>query len=234
VAVVGASAASGRGVAQARRLSAELAEAGAVILSGGALGIDTAAHEGALARTVAVLATGLDQPYPARNAGLFREIVARGGGLVSPFPEGTPPRRWQFLRRNEVIADLAQAVVVVEAGARSGSLHTARAAAERNKVVGACPGSPGTDALLRAGRALVTDAADVLAALAGTPRRMSRALPDEGTDEAAAWAALEGAADAGTVAERAGWTVVRAARALTALELDGLAVALAGGRWARA
>ena len=107
VALVGARAASSRGVAHARRLAAELADGGAVILSGGALGIDSAAHEGALGRTVAVLASGLDQPYPARNAGLFREIVARGGGLVSPFPEGTPPRRWQFLHRNGVIADLA-------------------------------------------------------------------------------------------------------------------------------
>src|SRR5215475_7861120 len=84
VALVGARAASGRGVAQARRLAGELAERGAVIVSGGALGIDAAAHEGALPRTVAVLATGLDRPYPARNAALFRAIVAGGGGLVSP------------------------------------------------------------------------------------------------------------------------------------------------------
>ncbi len=233
VAVVGSRAASARGVERAGALAADLAARGAVVVSGGAVGIDAAAHAGAGGRTVAVLASGLDRPYPSRNAALFADIVAAGGALASPFPEGTPVRRWQFLRRNEVIAALADAVVVVEARARSGALHTARAATRISKVVGACPGSPGTDALLGAGAAWIETGDDVLAALAGTPRRLERRAP-EGGDEAVAWGALEGPADADTVAARAGISVLRAARALAALELDGLATALPGGRWARA
>src|SRR5262249_26427301 len=127
VAIVGSRGASGRGLVLARGLAAALAERGAVIVSGGAIGIDAAAHEGAGGRTVAVLATGLDRPYPARHAGLFAAIVAAGGALASPFPDGTDVRRWQFLRRNEVIAEMAEATIVVEARARSGALHTARA-----------------------------------------------------------------------------------------------------------
>jgi DNA processing protein len=220
-------------VDRARALAADLAGRGAVVVSGGAIGIDAAAHEGAVGRTVAVLASGLDRPYPPRNAPLFAEIVAAGGALASPFPEGTPVRRWQFLHRNEIIAALAEAVVVVEAGARSGSLHTARAAARLHKVVGACPGSPGTEALIATGAALIENGDDVVAALAGTPRRPERRTPSAG-DEAAAWGVLEDPADADTVAARAGIPVLRAARALTALELDGLATALPGGRWVRA
>jgi DNA processing protein len=218
---------------RARGLAADLAARGAVIVSGGAIGIDAAAHAGSGGRTVAVLASGLDRPYPARNAALFAEIVAAGGALASPFPDGTDVRPWQFLRRNEVIAALVEAVVVVEARARSGALHTARAAAKLGKIVGACPGSPGTDALLAAGAAAIATADDVTAALAGTPRQLPQRAPAAG-DEAAAWGALSGAADADTVAARAGISVVRAARALTALELDGLALPLPGGRWVRA
>jgi len=232
VAVVGARAASAEGVKRAEGLAADLAGRGAVVLSGGAIGIDAAAHRGAGGRTVVVLASGLDRPYPERNASLFAEIVAAGGALASPFPAGTPVRRWQFLRRNEVIAALADAVVVVEARARSGALHTARAAAQLGKIVGACPGSPGTDALLGAGAAWIETGNDVVAALAGTPRRPERRAPAAG-DEAAAWGALVRPADADTVAARAGISILRAARALTALELDGLATALPGGRWAR-
>lgn len=214
-------------------LAAELAARGAVVVSGGAIGIDAAAHAGALGRTVAVIASGLDRPYPSRNAALFADIVAAGGALASPFAVGTPVRRWQLLRRNEIIAAMVAAVVVVEARARSGALHTARAAMRLGKVVGACPGSPGTDALLAAGAAWIESADDVVAALAGTPRRPERRAPADG-DEAAAWGALSDPGDAEAVAARAGISVVRAARALTALELDGLATALPGGRWGRA
>jgi len=131
VAIVGARAASGHAAAAARALAADLAGCGYAVVSGGAIGIDAAAHRGALdagGETVAVMATGLDIAYPARNRPLFGEIVATGrGALLSPFPLGVPPRRYRFVRRNRIIAGLADAVVVVEAGLASGSLYTAAA-----------------------------------------------------------------------------------------------------------
>jgi DNA processing protein len=238
VAVVGARAASRAGLTRAHGLAGELAKRGALVVSGGAVGVDAAAHRGALAAgapTVAVLASALDTPYPARHRPLFRDIVASGGALLSPFPPGTPLRRWHFPRRNQALAELVDAVVVVEASAASGSLHTAVAARRAGRVLGACPGTPGTDALLFQGAALVETAADVLAALAGAPRRLAVARPEPGTDAAAALDALDGtvARDAAELARRCGLGVGRVARALCALELDGLALPVPGGSYVR-
>jgi DNA processing protein len=105
VAIVGTRAASGHGAAAARALAGELAAAGWVVISGGAIGIDAAAHRGALdagGATVAVLASGLDAPYPHRHHPLFDELCGRGGALVTPFEPGVPPRRWHFVRRNRI------------------------------------------------------------------------------------------------------------------------------------
>jgi DNA processing protein len=147
-----------------------LARTGAAIVSGGALGIDAAAHEGALAEgaaTFAVLGCGTDVVYPDRHGDLFARI-ARSGGLVSEYAPGTPPRAGQFPARNRLIAGLAEAVIVVEAALRSGALITARWARTMGRPLIAVPGSPGTDTLLRAGRALAAGSADdVLAVLAG-------------------------------------------------------------------
>ena len=174
VAIVGSRRPSPYGEAVAEQLAADLARAGAIVVSGLALGCDAAAHRGALLAggiTVAVLGTGVDIVYPAANAGLAEEIIAGGGALVSQFPSGTSPRRHNFPARNYAMAALSDAVVVVEAAEGSGALITAEAALDLNKEVMAVPGSVfspqsvGTHALLRDGAALVQNARDVLAAL---------------------------------------------------------------------
>ena len=169
-AVVGARAATRAGCDRAKDLARGLAQAGAAIVSGGALGIDAAAHEGALAEfapTFAVLGCGTDVVYPDRHQDLFRRIAATGG-LLSEYPPGTPPRRGQFPARNRIIAGLAEAVVIVEAAFRSGALITASLARAFGRPLFAVPGSPGTDALLRSGRALPAASSDVvLGVLAG-------------------------------------------------------------------
>jgi DNA processing protein len=238
VAIVGARAASRARMDLAHRLAAELAGQGAVVVSGGAVGIDAAAHGGALAAggtTVAVLAGGLDAPYPPRNRPLFDQIAARGGALVSTQPDGTPPLRRLFVGRNGVIAGLADAVVVIQAEVGSGSLHTARAAQRYGRLVAAAPGSPGCEALLARGAAPVERAADLIDALAGRPRAPSIDLPAAGTREALALDAL--AADAprtgAAVAAIAGLPLRDVNRALAGLELDGLALLMPGQAYLR-
>ncbi|MCW5809133.1 MAG: DNA-processing protein DprA, partial [Deltaproteobacteria bacterium] len=154
VAIVGARAASGPAMTRATDLARELAVRGFHIVSGGALGIDGAAHRGALAgggTTTVVLGNGLDIAYPARHASLFRDVVARGGGLAGLAPDGVPPRRAMFPQRNPLIAALADAVIVVEADVRSGSLSTANAGRRFGRLVAAYPGSRGCDRLLATG-----------------------------------------------------------------------------------
>jgi DNA processing protein len=156
-------------------------------VSGLARGIDTAAHQGSLSTgTIGVLAGGLDIPYPPENAALCREIADRGGAIVSEMPFGWQPRAQDFPRRNRLVAGTAFGLVVVEAAKRSGSLISARLAGEMGRLVFAVPGSPldpragGTNGLLKDGAILVTEAADVLDAVApvsAQPR--SPALPLE-------------------------------------------------------
>ncbi|MBX6390007.1 MAG: DNA-protecting protein DprA [Frankia sp.] len=172
VAIVGSRAATGYGLRVAGELGLELAELGWTVVSGAAFGIDAAAHRGALAAagpTVAVLAGGVDVPYPAAHAGLLEEILG-SGLLVSEVPPGAPPLRRRFLVRNRIIAALARGTVLVEAGIRSGALSTARHARRLGRGLMAVPGpvtsamSAGCHRLLRDHReecALVTNARDV-------------------------------------------------------------------------
>lgn len=174
VAVVGTRAPSEAGRRLARSLATDLARAGVCVVSGLALGIDAAAHRGALeggGPTVGVLGGGHARFYPPGNAGLAAEILGGGGAVVSPFAPEHPALPGQFLQRNALIAAFADAVVVVEAAARSGSLNTAAWAADGGKAVMAFPGDvdrpkvAGCLALIRDGALLVRDAQDVLAAL---------------------------------------------------------------------
>lgn len=171
VAMVGSRNASAAGLALTRRLAREIGEAGFIVVSGLARGIDTAAHEASLASgTVAVLAGGLDRIYPAQNSGLA-ERIARSGALVSEMPLGWEPRARDFPRRNRIVSGLALGTVVVEAARRSGSLITARFANEQGRQVFAVPGSPldpraeGGNHLIRDGATLCTAGADVVEAL---------------------------------------------------------------------
>ncbi len=171
IAIVGARNASTAGRLMAERIARGCGEAGVVIVSGLARGIDAAAHNAALATgTVAVLAGGLDRIYPPEHEGLLADIVARGGAAISEMPMGWTARAHDFPRRNRIISGCSLAVVVVEAARRSGSLHTARFAGEQGRVVLAVPGSPldpraeGCNDLIRDGAILARNAADVLEA----------------------------------------------------------------------
>jgi len=173
VAIVGARVASAGGQRFARGLAADLGASGLVVVSGMARGVDGAAHEGALATgTVAVLGGGVDDIYPHEHRGLYERIVEQGC-VVSESAPGRTATAKDFPRRNRIIAGLSRAVVVVEAELRSGSLITARLAAEQGREVLAVPGSPldprarGTNDLIRQGAALCESAEDVLRALEG-------------------------------------------------------------------
>lgn len=173
VAVVGTRRATWYGRRVAREISEALARAGAIVVSGMAEGIDAAAHEGAIVAggdTVAVLGSGVDVVYPPAHKRLYLDILNHGV-VVSELPLGSPPRHFHFPARNRVISGLSQAVVVVEAGARSGALITAEYALEQGKCVMAVPGnvtspaSRGTNGLIKDGALLVEGAEDVLGAL---------------------------------------------------------------------
>ena len=173
VAIVGARVASAAGQRFARGLAAELGQSNLVVVSGLARGIDAAAHEGGLPTgTVAVLGGGVDDVYPPQNAGLYARI-AETGCVVSENEPGRTAVARDFPRRNRIISGLSRAVVVVEAELRSGSLITARLAAEQGREVLAVPGSPldprakGTNDLIRQGAALCESAEDVLRAIEG-------------------------------------------------------------------
>lgn len=179
IAIVGARNGSAIGQKFTRLLASAFGQDGYVVASGLARGIDTAAHLASLERgTIAVLAGGIDMVYPQENDRLQQEIGTRGL-LISERPPGLAPRGQDFPRRNRLISGVALGVVVVEAAKRSGSLITARFAAEQGREVFAVPGNPldpraaGTNDLLKQGASLVTDAADILDALApiaGRPR----------------------------------------------------------------
>lgn len=198
VAIVGARVASAAGQRFARGLASELGQAGQIVISGMARGIDAAAHEGALpCGTVAVLGGGVDDVYPPEHRGLYDRII-EGGCVVSENEPGRTAVARDFPRRNRIIAGLSRAVVVVEAELRSGSLITARLAAEQGREVLAVPGSPldprarGTNDLIRQGAALCEGVDDVLRALDGlrgfhapdpSPFRDMAAEPDDGLRE---------------------------------------------------
>lgn len=183
VAIVGARAASREGLAAAEAIAGDLARAGIVVASGLARGIDAAAHAGALdagGTTIAVLGTGIDYVYPEENEALFGRIAA-AGLMVTEFPPGTLPYPGNFPRRNRIISGLSRAVLVVEAAEKSGSLITARLAADQGRDVMAMPGltvggrNRGAHALLRDGAKLVESAVDILQELGiGLPGAFAR------------------------------------------------------------
>ncbi|TAN34469.1 DNA-protecting protein DprA [bacterium] len=239
VAIVGSRRPSPYGEAVAEQLGADLARAGVVVISGLALGVDAAAHRGALnggGITVAVMGTGVDVVYPAAHSRLAEEIIAAGGALVSQFPDGTAPRRHNFPARNFTMAALADVVVVVEAAEGSGALITAEAALDLHKEVMAVPGSVfsalsvGTHALIRDGAGLVQNARDVLALLGlvrevlddplAAPSRLGFGLPAE-RDGILAHLSDVLALSAAEIARKLQLPVAEVLGRLTALELDG-------------
>lgn len=190
VAIVGARNASLSGIKLTRRLATQLGQQGFLIVSGLARGIDAAAHRGGLETgTAAVMAGGLDRPYPPENDALFAEIGERGA-VLTEMPFGWTPRARDFPRRNRIVAGMAYGLVVVEADDRSGSLISARLANEMGRLVFAVPGSPldpraaGTNRLIKDGAILTTDAGDVAEAIAPLlgrppPERQMEEPPDD-------------------------------------------------------
>lgn len=180
VGMVGARNASTAGQRITKNIAGDLGNAGYSLISGLARGIDAAAHAATLETgTVAVLAGGIDQVYPQENIPLSRQIVERGGALITEMPLGWEPRAKDFPRRNRLVSGMSLGVVVIEAARRSGSLITARLALEQNREVFAVPGSPldpraeGPNALIRDGATLVTNADHVIESLAGAdPTRL--------------------------------------------------------------
>jgi DNA processing protein len=242
-AIVGSRNATAQGMGNAEAFAGTLSNAGLTIVSGLALGIDAAAHRGGLsgpASTLAVVGTGLDVVYPARNRELAHLIAAQGA-LVSEFALGTPAVASNFPRRNRLICGLSRGVLVVEAAVSSGSLITARLAADQGREVFAIPGSihsplsKGCHALIKQGAKLVESAQDVLEELGGSlaaPARTPGA--DEGADGHPLLAHIgfdPVAADA--LHQRSGLDAASVNSALTALELAGHIESLPGGRWQR-
>jgi len=245
-AVVGTRAATSYGEQVAADLAAGLAEQDVAVVSGGAYGIDGAAHRAVLAAqgvTVAVLAGGLDIPYPAGHSGLLHRI-ASSGLLVTEYPPGVRPARHRFLTRNRLVAAFAGAAVVVEAGLRSGAANTAAWARALGKVVGAVPGpvtssaSTGCHALLRAGAEVVTRAGDIVELVGRVgelaPEQPHPATPLDGLsdDELQVYEALpgRGVATVDEIAVAAALEPARILAPLAMLEVAGLAERH-DGRW---
>ncbi len=241
VAIVGARRATPYGIELARGIAAGLAAAGVPVISGMALGIDGAAHAGALeleGPTVAVLPTGADRPYPPAKRSLYRRILARGAA-ISELAPGAPARRWSFPARNRIIAGLAAATVVVEAGSGSGALLTAAVARRLGRGVGAVPGRVGTaqaegpNALLAEGAHVVRGAQDVLDLLFG---RGARAVPERPRaplrpELERLRDAIAGGHDSAAAMTRAGLSPQDGLASLAALELAGEIRREPGGRY---
>jgi DNA processing protein len=248
LAIVGSRNATAQGERNARGFARAFSEAGLTIVSGLALGIDGAAHRGALeaeGSTVAVLGTGVNVSYPARHAALAEDIASRGV-LLSEFALGVQPAPGHFPRRNRLISGLALGCLVVEAALESGSLTTARAALEQGREVFAIPGSihsplsKGCHALIKSGAKLVESADDVLGELAAllpaaaAPRRtVSSANPDAGGDSPLLALMGDDPVDVEALRTRSGWPAERIASELLRLELAGRVETLGGGLFQR-
>jgi DNA processing protein len=245
-AIVGSRNATPQGCADAEAFGAALSAAGFAIVSGLAIGIDAAAHRGGLSgagSSIAVVGTGLDRVYPARNRDLAHELAVRGL-VVSEFAVGTPPLKQNFPRRNRLVSGLSRGVLVVEATLSSGSLITARLAGEQGREVFALPGSihspfsKGGHRLIREGAKLVETAQDILDEL-GVPGSVAaagdaaaRAEPDAAM-RAVLRALGHDPADVDTLAARAALSIPATVAALTALEIERQVAPLPGGLWQR-
>lgn len=239
LAIVGSRRASRPGMDTAVAFSRSLAGAGFVITSGLALGIDAVAHQAALdvgGQTVGVLGTGLEKFYPQRNRRIFDAMIAHGSAVVSEFPLDAGPHASNFPRRNRIISGLSLGVLVVEASVASGSLITARLAAEQGREVYAIPGSihhpaaRGCHQLIRDGAVLVETIEHILEGLRGWQHLPFSTEAPEPVDHPLLCLLFAAAHTSEALADAAGWPLPKVLIALTELEMDGRAVC-EGGRW---
>ncbi|MCW1883605.1 DNA-processing protein DprA [Luteolibacter flavescens] len=234
-----------------KKLSYQLAHAGFTIISGLARGVDTVAHEGAIAaggRTVAVLGSGLAQLFPAENLGLAEKIASGHGAVLSEFPLHTPPDKQTFPQRNRIVAAWSEALLVTECPLRSGSLITANLASDYGRQVYAVPGpinaptSMGCNKLIRDGATLVMDAGDIVEDLgelpfarqSSLPEKDSHAVPELPPEEAKVFSALgEGESGVDRLIERTGLPAQTVSATLMKLEMRRLVRALPGFRYVK-
>lgn len=243
VAIVGTRRPTNYGKTIAYQLARELSQSGLVIISGLAYGIDGVVHEAVVeagGQTVAVLGCGLDVCYPSRHKGLADQIVLGGGAVITEHTDGTPPLPHHFPLRNRIIAGLSEAVIVPEADARSGSLITAHAALQENRLVMAVPGpitserSAGPNNLIKAGAIPVTSAADIFVALGLVPADVKKPAVGKTALETSILEALEERAysteDLATALE---CRIPELLSSLTLLEMAGRIRNLGASTWVR-
>ncbi len=245
ISVVGSRKATPYGIQTANRISFELSKAGVTVISGGARGIDSAAHEGCLSGgspTVAVLACGLDKIYPPENKLLFQKIIDDGGTLISEYPPGTPPLGRQFPARNRIIAGMSHGTVIVEAAERSGALITSDFALEEGRDVFSVPGniwlpcSKGTNRLIRQGALCCTSSEDILSEYNWIDKEESspKGLPQQLTLEEEVvyrFCCMGDEATTEDILQQSGMSVMKVSTILLQLQLKGYIKEICSGRF---
>lgn len=242
VAIVGTRKPSSYGKEVTHQLAYELARKGVVIVSGLALGVDSIAHRAALeagGTTIAVLGNGLPKIYPSTHKALAEQIIRSGGAVISEYEEGTPPIGFRFLERNRIVSGLADAIIITEAAARSGTMSTAGHALEQGKEIFVVPGnitsplSAGCNALLRQGATPVTKVEDILEVIAPDllqPQSML-ALGDTPAETAIITLLQSGIRDGELLQQKSQLEPQEFAQALTMLEINGTIRSLGGNQW---
>jgi DNA processing protein len=229
----------GRNVTTA--LVKEVAGQGVVIISGLALGVDAIAHQAALdagGKTIAVLPCGLDNPYPATNRQLARRILEKGGVLISEYPEGMPPLQHHFIARNRLVSGLSDGVLITEAAARSGTIHTAGFALDQGKTVMAVPGnitstlSAGTNQLIKTGATPVTSGQDIIDAFGlGMQLQFAEVLGANAEEHAILKLIKQGITDGQELQDKSKLEAALFNQTLTMLEVSGKIRPVGAGHW---
>lgn len=240
VAIVGSRKVTPYGTAVTKQVAAELARAGVVVVSGLAYGVDTIAHQAALdvgGITVAILPTSLDAIYPVRHTQLAHTIVEQGGALITEYGTGSTPFKWNFVERNRIVSGFADALVVTEAAAKSGTLHTADFALDQGREVFAVPGnitspaSEGTNSLIKAGAQPLTSAQDVLTFLGITGQKRTIPTSSDPVEQAILNGLLDSITDASVLQVRSGVSIQHFNQALTMLEIKGIVENTGNNQW---
>lgn len=242
VAVVGTRHPTQYGRHMTYKIAYDLAKAGICVVSGMALGIDGVAHQAALdagGKTIAVLACGLDRPYPAANTHIYRKIIEGNGAVISEYPTGTPGLKQNFVARNRIIAGLALCTVVTEADAKSGSLITANFALQADRIVMAVPGnttsprSAGPNNLIRTGARLVTSAIDILAELElSSPVLDIKPVSADSKEEALILTLInDGVTNTDELIEKSELPAPQMASILSLMEITGKVRNMGAGQW---
>lgn len=242
VAIVGSRKISPYGKQVTEQLAGELANAGVVVISGLALGVDAIAHQAAVdagGQCIAVLPTSVEDIAPRSNTNLAKTILAKGGAIISEYPADLPPQKVNFIARNRIVSGLSDGVLITEAALKSGTLHTANFALNQGKTVMAVPGnitsmgSQGTNSLIKAGALPITDVSDVLSALHIDTPGTQKQLPLGANREEQLILDLisEGVSDGAIILSKSGLSPSEFNLTLTMLEITGKINSLGMGHW---